>query len=386
MALTPKQWAAGTALVMALTAIVVLPPRPDREYEGPEPMWYSSEDFEWSYQTSRVHREAVGSARDRLRDELTTRQAADSIVRLAAAGRGLRSPDGLVTILYDWPLTRDSAAVWLGLVTRELATLPGAGSGGVPIIVNLAGDEKRETVYRNWTVRRRLHRQGARANCVVELHLSRLPRYGRDYLSASAPEGRKTIVLDWCGVYARFGEPGPYVGVWSDAVNWPGSRDYWRRIGFSKALDDARAAPVPRHLPSVAYRSASCARGAVGVCGAALDVDRPTTARGRDGYWWYNEGVVALPTRSGFLASLLVQERPERFAALWRSPLPVRAALTSAYGHDADSLIMTWMQTAYPSAAAGPQGSGRDMMASFSWSLVLLGVGMFFAMRQQVRE
>ena len=401
MALKRGIWIAGPVLGMLVAMVVVLPPRS-----------FLVRDYSWYY--GRVHRDAVERALNRLRDQVEGTAAADSLARLAQGAGLLRSADGLITVLYERNLARDSAQRWLGLLSNELALVPKAaavaGVSAVPIVVALHSDTTRWWASTplgrgRWDLRRQIQGADEQRRCVVELRLQgkgERPGQGDGRLIVRTDSGAPAAdVLGWCALYARFGVPGSALARWS-GISRGDQRSWYRNVWSARTLiDAARDNGTPQRLPASLFRLASCASGNGPACTQALGLDRATSEEGRFG-WWYGNNLSAFnsPTRDGFLTSLLATEPPGRFAALWRSDLPVRQALASAYGRDAGELVMRWAQRRFEPTVGSNEyygqgvasivaqfgesrGGASEAIASFGWAALLLGAGALLAKRQQ---
>jgi hypothetical protein len=414
MALKQRISIAMPLLGLLVATLVILPPKPMPDSSR----WFSSEIYDWSFAEGRVHRNAVESALRQLRNRVDGTAAADSLVRLAGSAGVLRSQDGLIAVLYERSLRRDSAQRWLEWLANELAIVPAAGSGvggaAVPIIVALHSDTTRWTSinpgWSPWSERRQIQGAGENQRCVVELRLhgkGTRPGQGDGRLVRPTNSGvRATDALDWCALYARFGAPGSLMARWSGMAGRYSQYGYFYSSGSVRnRIESARGRGVPQTLPGALFRLASCARGDAPACTRALGLDRALSPEGRGG-WWYGGGLSLFnePTRIGFLTSLLATEPPERFAALWRSELPVSQALASAYGADAGTLVMRWAQRRFKLSALesnpyespfGPavaqyvaqygesRASALDAITSLGWAALLLGVGALIATRRQ---
>jgi hypothetical protein len=400
MALKRRIWIAGPVLGMLVAMVVVLPPRS-----------FPVRDYSWNY--GRVHRDAVERALNRLRDQVEGTAAADSLARLAQGAGLLRSADGLITVLYERNLARDSAQRWLEWLSNELALVPGAAGAvagvSVPIVVALHSDSTRWTSatpgWGGWYLRRQIQGAGEQRRCVVELRLQGWggrpgPGDGRHIVrtDSGAPAAD---VLGWCALYARFGAPGSAVDRWS-GISRRDQRSWYGNVWSARTLiDAARDKGTPQRLPAFLFQLASCAGGNGPACTQALGLDRTSSKEGWSG-WWYGNDLSGLnsPTRDGFLTSLLATEPPGRFAALWSSNLPVSQALVTAYGRDAGELVMRWAQRRFEPTVGSNEYYGRgvasivaqfgesrggasEAIASFGWAALLLGVGALLAKRQQ---
>jgi hypothetical protein len=387
MALKRVLWVAIPAFAMVVGAIVILPPRP---MESDSDEWFWSEHG-W-YRTGRVHREAIQSAVRGLRNRVDAVAAVRVLERSMRESGALRTPDGLITLITDRRLGGDSAQLWLTWLTNELATVPPVANNPspVPIVVALLTDSTRWVPVDGrgptWMVRRQVGGVGPGQRCYVEVRLKDTAGFGGGRPVHARTNGtRRSNVLDWCALYARFGRPGPEVGAWARVITRMdfGPYDYeWE--GIAAAITAARAPQSPRPLDGDFYLVASCASGRTGVCRSSLGLDRPAGLDGTRNNWWSNLGPNQ-PTRLGFLASLLADESPQRFAALWSSQRPVGAALREAYGMEPEALVSRWASRRFVPARQRPgdAGAGQRLLASFGWSALLLALAAAAASRQQ---
>ena len=318
--------------------------------------------------------------------ELAARNAAlaESILRVARGPRALRSADGVVRLVYEAPLTADSARFWLDGVTRELALYPAAGGGGMPLVVALfsAPERAREKTASYWTTRELVQQTRAASACVVTVNLFSTAEWLRagTYVAHDAARRAVTRWLSACGLYARFGSPGPMVERWAvgDVRRW------YRWYPLTSQLVDARR-PVRRRdiqpmlgesdLPWWAARwlEAGCLLGATSACLRATGLDAWGVAP-------YSAWETVPPER--VLASLLASGSPERFAAFWRSPLRAEAAVASAYHAPAAGLVrdalLHWYRV--PSSG-GPRVDARVALAGVVWAALAVLLAMLAGRR-----
>ena len=391
MALKRWAWLWGPAVAALVLAIGLLPPSiPSGEgllaMFGPADggrAYYGSSPFRFS-----VDR-ALGVQGRRVDDM----RLADSLVRAAAAAAAVRSADGLVTIVYERPLKRDSALWWLRAASAELATFPRAAVPGLPVVVALLADSARagRGLRRFALYPTRVLTDAAASNgaCVVAINLfSPRARAGWPKLvvrdGAGGPVGR---FLDVCALYGRFGVPGAAVARWADrGPNW-----FWGGYDdLGMRLQEARR-PIPRDtiatlvensnpwMGAVPWLTLGCLRGTTPLCvrGAGLGVEP--------------DGVSSPPyhpyypfTLGQSLAFLLTRAPAARFEAFWRSARPPAEALEAAYAESAGSLVMSAYRHWFAApATGGPRLGARVALAGLGWAVLALGLAIVAGRRWQ---
>ena len=389
MALKRWRWVWGPALAAALVALLALPPRSPSESS----LLVAIGMFgDWTYVGARQpQRDAVQGAVATLRRRLRDGELVDSLVRAARGTRALRSSDGRVTVVYETPLTRDSARVWLAAAQGELALYPAAGGKGLPVLVALASDPARwrrmpSPEYWGWFgVQHLVSAAESRGVCAVtiDLHVrftdaSQL--VGRS--AAGQPVGR---FLDVCALYAGFGLPGA-------AAQWAtgGTGPWWYyRYPVSTALQEARR-PVRRG--TVVYEQAGsvpwsgvirwvdvgCLHGSDTLCA------RWARFGGSEPPWFYRYGQYF--SRAQVVGYLLTHGTPAQFAAFWHSSQPAAAALAAAYGKPTGQLVRSafahWFDIP---EAGGPRVGGRALLAGLFWAGLALAVAVTAARRRTVQ-
>ena len=379
MALRRWAWLWGPAVAALVLTIALLPPAfPSRQGFLTALGAVAGEGRD----RPEAHRNAVQLAVSRQGRRLRERWLADSLVRAARGGSALRSGDGLVTVVYERPLTRDSARVWLGAAAAELALYPKPATPGVPVVVALLSNparnrqvEERYLSFPTLVLRGAAPRAGA---CVIVVNLfSRGRGYWWYGLLARDASGRpRGQFLDTCALYGRFGTPGAAVASWVDrGDNW-----YWGGLDqlVTRVLEAGK--PVPRDtMPlsmeyagfwsgSVPWRQIGCLRGAARLCAQAAGLE-PRPEGFVIGTYFFSQGK--------FLAHLLVNGMPAQFATFWRSSLPVGQALQMAYGEPAGNLAMSayrhWSAVSVPS---GPRAGPRLMLAGMFWAAAALALAL----------
>lgn len=384
MALKRWIWVWGPALAALVLTIGLLPPGvPSRQ--GLLAAWEAGagEDRD----RPDAHRNAVELAVSRQRRRLWEQKLADSVVRAARAGSAVRSGDGLLTVVYERPVTRDSARIWLSAASAELALYPKPATPGVPVVVALLSNpardrpqEERYVTVPTVVLRNAAQHSGA---CVVAINLfSRERGYIRYGLVARDASGRlRGQFLDVCALYGRYGVPGAAVAAWVDrGDNW-----YWGGLDqlVTRVLEAER--PVTREaIPlsfeysgfwsgSVPWRQIGCLRGTAALCAQAAGLAaRP-------------EGFVMgsfFFSRGKLLGHLLANGTAAQFATFWRSSLPMEQALPVAFGEPAGNLAMSaFGHWAAVSAPGGPRAGAKLMLAGLFWAAAALALALIAGRR-----
>jgi hypothetical protein len=392
MALKRWGWLAGAVLAALLVAIALLPPRlPNRTgmllgvvaVSGPELRAYYRGNDQFGSEYSQF-REDLLAARLTQRERLRRAVLSDSILMVARGPHALTSADGLITLVYERPLTADSARFWLGALGRELALYPKRTVPGTRLVIALLSDSLRaQPGVREATYlgnHEFLDQASSAGPCLVTVSL--LPRlsWGRNAVghdSAGRPVSR---LLGTCAVYARFGAPGAGVRRWvASASNY-----YWGGP-LTWLLQEARRHVETYEIPyswnntpwngEVRWLEIGCLRGGAAPCRREAGLNR-----GQDGWLPYYISVSSV--RSRLVAYLLATGTPEQFASFWHSPRPVAEALARAYGTPAGELAMSayrhWF-AAPPSAQ--PMGSARNAATGLVWVSLALALAVIAGRR-----
>ncbi len=224
MALRRWGWLWGPVLAALVLAIGLLPPTiPSGEGLLAA---FGQPEYGRVYRPG-VFRESVERAVSVQRRRVQDVRLADSLLRAARGASALRSADGLVTLVYERPLTRDSALVWLRAASAELALYPMATTPGLPLVVGLLTDSARGGRGRErfmiFPTRVLTGAAAGRGACVVAINLFS-PRAKAAWWTLVARDGGGHPVgrfLDVCALYGRFGVPGTAVAKWVDrGPNW----------------------------------------------------------------------------------------------------------------------------------------------------------------------
>ncbi len=396
-----KSWhrAALTAAGMALALAVILPPRP---YPEPgEPLLgalYPVEYWWWG----RDYRNTLDVTVSDLQNRHRAAVMADSLFALTSGPRAVKSADGALTVLYEPPLSADSARVWLGMLERELALVPRGSGAGMPVVVALkSAPPKRnprgaegEAVARDgaarmdpWIAMRFVSPRAERPGCFVALRLGLSPgdivRLG-EIVGRDARTGvSRTAVLDWCLIYARFGVPGARVERWAgsrvDVRRWwtSGENLSWALEAARKGRqrDEQMSTLSPRELSDywADPLNSSCVRGSSVLCLKSVGLTADPTLRGYS-YW-------IAKVRRSLLAALMLKD-PARFEKFWRSAEPAAVALEKAYGRPAGEVVGEWKRTIFKPPALGPRTPA--LLSSLGWAVLAIGLSLLTAHRRQV--
>ena len=383
MALRLRWWVLSPAAAALLAVVVLLPPRepaPDRvsfwySFFGPGRV-YSSRSVGRSPFRADVQ-EAMRVQAQRLRHAAL----ADSILTAARGPHALRSADGAVTIVYERPLTADSARFWLGAVARELDGYPAAPVAGMPLVVALLSDTARDAVRAgNWTVEELLDQAERKHACVATVNLYSRAAWLRatSYVGHDRSGAPATRLLEACGLYARFGMPAAPVAGWA----WADASFWYRWLPFSRQLIDARRSvwrsetgrvsrgALEGWTGNVQWSDAGCLRGTASLCLRASGL----VARSALPPVVYRSGILP-PER--FLAYLLATGTPAEFVSFWRSPQPPAEALARVYWSPAGDLALAavrhWYRAPEP---GGPRSEARVVLAAAGWAAFAVAVAL----------
>ncbi len=374
MALRRWRWVWGSALAALLVAIALLPPRVPSEGNS---LFRFSGWSGYAYQIVNERsqfRNDLQSAEWTQKGRLRRAILADSILK-AARGRGaLRSEDGVITLVYETPLSADSARLWLSAAARELALYPMGPAPGMHLVVALLSNPQRAGpgspgASAEWGVRELLDQAASTGGCVVTVNLLPGRTLGRPAVGHDLAGKPVSRVLGACALYARFGAPGPEVSRWAVA----GLSSGWWWDPLTAQLNEARRRVRRLELPrgvdwgsspwfgEVQWVEIGCLRGAAALClrtaGLGPEPDSPFP------YYRYSS-----LSRTKFLAYLLATRTPAQFAAFWRSPQPAAAALGSAYAEPAGMLAMSAFEHWYTAPApSGLWENARSLLAGLGW-------------------
>ena len=371
MALKRWGWVGWPVLAALLVVLVALPPQvPTKAHPLLGVMWG---DGGFAYQAGNGHSQFVNDvtyARQGQRVRLGRATLSDSITMMARGPRALTSGDGSITLLFETPLTADSARVWLDAATRELALYPKGTTTGTRLVVALLSDPRRLRPGNGFEYSgvRTLPDQAARTGtCVVTVNL--LPRlsWGRSALGHDLDGKPVSRVLGACALYARFGAPGSRVSRWAAT-----ELGYYWWDPLTPELQEARRS-VRRYeirhdvdwtnawYGEVRWLDVGCLRGAAALClrsaGLRWEPDSP--------FRYFRNS--AFP-RNRLIAYLLATGTPEQFAAFWHSSQPVADALASAYGEPAGRLAMAAFQHWYSAPPPDSSWGGeRNALTGLVW-------------------
>lgn len=383
MALKRWAWLWGPA-VAALGLVIGLLPPGIPSGEGLLAA-FGQPAYERVYHGPDAFREAVQRALNTQRRRLHETRLADSLVRAARGASALQSEDGMLTLVYERPLTRDSALVWLRAAVAELALYPEVSTPGLPVVVALLSNPARRRSeaepylsFPTLVLRSAAAHSGA---CVVAVNL--VSRWNAWTLVARDASGRPLgRVLDSCALYSRFGIPGAAVGSWADrGPNW-----YWGAYDqLGARLQEAGRRVRPDSIPAwveystpwlgaVPWLQIGCLHGATALCSqvAGLEVRR-------DGLPSFSYSF----TRGQILAYLLTRGTPAQFATFWRSTLPPARALQAAYGEPAGGLAMSaYRHWAVVSGQVGPRAGARTVLVGIGWAGIALALAIVAGRRR----
>ena len=376
MALKRWAWIWGPAAAALFVAVLLLP----AGGETGRPFLYFLYQGSFGSEGNASFRNDVRRAVDVQRARLRDAERADSLAAAARGPRAVRSRDGGVAVAYEVPLSATDARGWLAAAEKELARYPAVAGPGAPLVValysNPARAKGREAGFYRWTTVRRLPPDSPRSPCVVEVNL--VPQELRMPRVRQVPPSSTGAFLGLCGLYQRFGVPGPEIARWM-------VRGGWRAYGFGDGGWMATLAEAGRPVPRIEMRRPDLSKdrpwewywGTPWVAIGCLDgswwlCERNVGIRSGDYYWWWYSD----PRLAQLLAFLLAHGTSAQFAAFWRSPLGAGDALRQAYGRPAGELAHDAFSHWYSVALGGPRARPRLMLAGVFWAAAALALAL----------
>ncbi len=400
-----KKWhrAGLVAGGMVLAVVVMLPSRPLPEPGDSLYGLFRSDIGPWGWAR---YDYTLSRTLDDLRNRHRAAVMADSLLALTRGPRAVRSANSALTVLYERPLSAESARVWLGMFERELALAPRGSGLGIPIVVALRSapatsrraDAPDEQVLAHdgaarpfpWVAMRFLSPRGERPTCFAALRL--VPARANESFSPSELIERdhrtgiaRTAALDWCLIYARFGVPGARVDRWTghrvELRRWwaPGDNLSWalESARHGRTTTDMIPTASPQELE--AYwadpLNSACVRGSRVPCLKSVGLITDPTLRSES--FWMGR------VRRSLLAALMLKD-PVRFEKFWRSNERADVALEQAYGRPASDLIAEWKRSVFSVPATGPRAAAGAFLSSLGWAAGVMAIGLVLAMRRQV--
>lgn len=325
MALSARHLAWATLLTCLAIAVARLPPPPDPV----ETRFAPPREPAPSRRRVLMLRAEIDRARRQLDVAGPRGRRLNALIAAARPGR----PPTLITEVPLNPSMRGLVEQRLGVLWRRLGT-PSADVGVVVVISNFG------------RVVQVLPSATGGTACVVELPLGWRVRWLR--LSPDDVPSRAADIDDWlggaigpCGFYGTFGRPGPHIEQWLSSRSFDLAWANWT------APDPPTARPPDALLRAMipmawggddrydaSLDAVACNAGDRGRCRAALfapprqpRVERHTAPGVVMRSW---RTVPSLYGAERYLADLVLDVGPERFAAFWRSPLPVADAFAHA--------------------------------------------------------
>ena len=232
------------------------------------------------------------------------------------------------------------------------------------------------------------------------------PSFVRRYLQS--PVTISSLVSP-CAYFAAFGRPGPHLERWlattswryAISTNWPERAPEWKSPGYfprGMALGMGGFRDGELELRSrLTAQGQACVTGRAGACTAAALPGNRTLA---DSVWRWNvvsaAGAVpgsfyarsaqsALgPSDAWVLSDLVHDLGAERFAAFWRSPLPVDSAFASVSGQSFDAWLHAWTGRVYGTFPTGPTLATSSAVIAFAWIPLGLAIAMVSAQRRRI--
>lgn len=376
-----KRWVriAGPVVAALAVAIAILPPR----VPSAGAVWVGL--FFWGntgYRPAERSEFASDVLRARRIQEWRLRRAllADSILKAARGPRALRSKDGRVTVVYEKPLTADSARFWLDAASRELALYPEAGAPGMPLVVALLSDTARDLLRNRvnspWGIQELVEQAATAGACVVTVGLTRRGEWSGQVVGRDAEGHPVSRILGACALYAQFGLPGPGTSRWvASSV-----RDWARVDPVTPQLVEAKHRVLKFDLQRVEGYSApwygvvrwlevGCLEGSDVLCLRTAGLDPESYGQGPS--LVYDHALAG----GRLLAYLVATGNEEQFAAFWHSGQRPAEALSSAYGRPAGAVVRATLEHWYaPPARPAPWGAARNLVTGLVWLALALAV------------
>jgi len=386
MTLRRLRWLIVPLVAGAALAVLILPPRalPDRGTFVGELLGIGSGP--WRQNAQEEHRWSVGFARDGLRGLIAARAHGAADVHAAGSLRALRSSSEPIAIVRDAEVPESVARVWLQAAEAELALAPRTGTRGVPVIVALhtrSPFDRADWMTSETVVDRFQFESGPTRACIVDVVFRK--QASRVSGRFDLPKGLGRGVLGRCALYARFGFPGAAVGRWAGlSARWSGPS--WWYSGEGMFVSRRLAQDTLRYrvqYGEVPWAELACFRGLDLYCASIGGlVSAPGVGRGSR-YYYYYYGWRGLPTTDRFVADLVLERGPERFAMFWGSALPPDSALHLVYGAPAGVLVRAeYARRFVPEPLAQPSAAG--LLVAAGWVLALGAVAMALAWRREM--
>lgn len=385
MNLRRMRWALLPLLAAAALAVLVLPPRPlpQRFVLGSYLLGFWTEDR--SPDVERMHLRTLRVARERLRGEILVRAHGAADVRASREARALRSTHQPLVVVRDADVPDTTARRWLASAERELGFIPRASGTGVPVILALHTKHPQTdsgTVATFGPVVRYQYADRSDSACIVEVVFAR--RLEADRGRFDVPNGLKGDILGRCGLYARYGFPGPGVGRWAGLPSRWVAR--WTWFGAAGLFAPRRTPPDTvawrSRYGGVPWRVLTCLRGTPANCTRVTGLASPALLELADLYFegFYGSDQLSPPS---VLAALITQRGPDRFARFWSSSLPADSALEAVYGQPAGAIVRQALGREFVPAPRG-QPRRAAFAVSLGWLLVMAGIAMALSWRREM--
>lgn len=380
MALKRWGWTWGPPVAALFVALLLLPA--GGETGGP---FLSFLQGSFGSERNASFRYDVQRANDVQRARLRDAERADSLMAAARGPWAVRSRDGGVAVAYEAPLTAADARGWLAAVEKELGRYPAVAGPGAPLVVALYSNPARATgrgATLHWTSVRRQPPGYSGSACVVEVNV--VPQARRAAAVRRVSPSSIGAFLGPCGLYRRFGLPGPDVARWMLHSGWPtyGSTDGGWMATLSEATRSVQRIEMQR--PDFSnlrpwewywdspWVSIGCLDGSLSLCERALRF-----RRGDHSWWSYSD-----PRVRELVAFLLARGTPAQFAAFWLSPLGVSDAVRQAYGRPPGQLAHDALSHWYSTARGGPRARPRLLFAGLFWAAAALALALVAGRRR----
>lgn len=260
-----------------------------------------------------------------------------------------------------------------------------------------------------------LPRPNSDDRCLVLARTKNLRESGRMlptvYANILGGQSRSRL-LGPCAFYERFGHPGPQIDRWLRGKAWSlglqaertASRPWTSRYLWGRSDEYVGLITNWRLRHAMSPRGFACAAGDIEACEGAI-LDPPTANRlvrqkariwstgivstgegielQRDDWWWITPRELG-PRDWTVLAEIARTLGPDRFQQFWSSTQSPREAFRAAAGMDIGMWTHEWSRRMYGAQSRGPGLRVSSVLASVSFAIAALFVGVVAVRRRQV--
>jgi hypothetical protein len=387
MALTLRHWIGAGVVGCAALVVALLPPPVKRGDEAQ--MWRQDMNA----------RATIANLMNRdYQLALILSRRDDALAQLRRTPVAPSSPAARVRVVVDARRAERVGALFRTGLAASADTLTsrfGAFDAGAPVVVFATAD----TEFKAPT-------SGGRVGLGRWLYLFPEMTDGRTCL-VIAPTGRgsggpgtfeTSVVVGPCGYYAAFGAPGPAVAEWLRALDYyPALEPDWfkaRRASWEPdVLEQLPYLSWGEALASISHagltlHASGCAAGKLPRCDAYVAAlpwflstrsQRGVAAFMAERFFWSRGDAF-----SWYLADLVREKGPDRFARFWRSGLPRDSAFAAAFGVPMNEWTHRWLAGQRRSVFLGPTIRLTSTVLGFLLAVLLVAGGAYYTTRRQV--